>query len=311
MIRTKYYVENAFGVPHFCGPDELNVLGQWVTADIQLVPPSILEAIDLVTEAKANPGFVPEDLDGNAHTVTISAQGMRVENYFVEHVQGEYDLDDAFRVLLDFWDYCRQANPEDADSCRREYAHEHGRDPLAGTRELPDTGFEIWAGCTAAAPLVFAEAADLADAVGQMYSSESEDAVLVWNRVPIRLTYRYDIAVLLDDLVPLLEEVRRPGFSAAEVFWGSDTFCAEWELAREGGDLRIRARWHSTLGNHESLLTERGDVAVAAEEFVREWAKVLWRIVTDVETGSVELADDDLLVRAKALLGTTATEQPG
>ncbi|MFF3860293.1 hypothetical protein [Streptomyces sp. NPDC002209] len=136
MIRTKYYVEDAFGVPSFSGPDELMFLGEWVTADIQLSPLSVLEAIDLVTEAKANPGFAPEDLDGNAHTVTISPQGVRVENYFVEHVQGEYTLDDAFRVLVDFWDYCCLANPQKADSRRHEYADEHGHDPLAGIREF-------------------------------------------------------------------------------------------------------------------------------------------------------------------------------
>ncbi|MFD8979042.1 hypothetical protein [Streptomyces sp. NPDC059564] len=135
MIRTKYYVEDAFGVPEFSGPAELNILGQWVTADIQLSPLSVLEAIDLMAEAKANPAFAPEDLDGNAHTVTISPQGVRVENYFVEHVQGEYTLDDAFRVLVDFWDYCCLANPQKADSRRREYAEEHGRDPLAGIRD--------------------------------------------------------------------------------------------------------------------------------------------------------------------------------
>ncbi|UUY46887.1 hypothetical protein NRK68_06455 [Streptomyces yangpuensis] len=135
MIRTKYYVEDAFGVPSFSGPAELNILGQWVTADIQLSPLSVLEAIDLVAEAKANPRFTPEDLDGNAHTVTISPQGVRVENYFVEHVQGEYTLDDAFRVLVDFWDYCCVANPQKADSRRREYVAEYGLDPLAGIRD--------------------------------------------------------------------------------------------------------------------------------------------------------------------------------
>ncbi|MFE9636058.1 hypothetical protein [Streptomyces sp. NPDC006463] len=311
MIRTQYYVQGPFGVPSFSGPAELKFLGQWVTADIQLVPLAILEAIDLVTAAQANPGFAPEDLDGNAHTVTIGPQGVRVENYFVEHVQGEFTLDDAFRVLVDFWDYCCLANPEKADSRRREYADEYGRDPLAGIRDLRGTEFEIREGRCAIGPRPVAEAADLADAVGEMYSSESEDAVLVWNRVPIRLTYRYDIAVLLDDLVPLLEEVRRPGFSGAEVFWGSDTFSAEWKLTPEGGDLRIRARWHSTLGNHESSLTERGDVTVGAMEFVSEWCKILRRIVTDAEAGSVELADDDLLVRAKTLLGTTTTEATG
>ncbi|MFG2622476.1 hypothetical protein ACGFXC_33135 [Streptomyces sp. NPDC048507] len=137
MMRTRYYVEGAFGAPDFAGPAELNILGQWVTADVQLSPLSVLEAIDLVTEAKADPAFTPEDLDGNAHTVTISPQGVRVENHFVEHVQGEYTLDDAFQVLVDFWDYCCLANPPKAASRRREYAVEHGRDPLAGIRDRP------------------------------------------------------------------------------------------------------------------------------------------------------------------------------
>ncbi|MFJ6720437.1 MULTISPECIES: hypothetical protein [unclassified Streptomyces] len=135
MIRTQYYVEKT-GTPFFCGPDELMFLGEWVTADIQLSPLSVLEAIDLVAEAKANPNFAPEDLDGNAHTVTISTQGVRVENFFVDHVQGDYTLDDAFRVLVDFWDYCCQANPGKADARRRQYAEEHGRDPLAGIRDF-------------------------------------------------------------------------------------------------------------------------------------------------------------------------------
>ncbi|MGI5528142.1 hypothetical protein ACQEVX_12190 [Streptomyces syringium] len=80
---------------------------------------------------------------------------------------------------------------------------------------------------------------------------------------------------MANDLVPLLEEIQRPEFSAAEVFWGSDTFSAEWQMAREDGSLRIRARWHSTLGNYESLLTERGDVVAPTRTFVGEWAKVL------------------------------------
>ncbi|MEV7544219.1 hypothetical protein [Streptomyces sp. NPDC089915] len=135
MIRTQYYVENQFGVPFFSGPAELKFLGQWVTADIQLSPLEILEAIDLVAQAKADPDFAPEDLDGNAHTATISPQGVSVENHFVDHVQGDYTLDDAFRLLVDFWDYCCQAHPDKVDARRREYAEEHGRDPLTGIRD--------------------------------------------------------------------------------------------------------------------------------------------------------------------------------
>ncbi|MEV5141415.1 hypothetical protein AB0K71_21125 [Streptomyces syringium] len=160
--------------------------------------------------------------------------------------------------------------------------------------------FSIQAGCPAVRKCE--SAADMADAVGEMYSSEAEDAILVWNLVPVRLPYGYDLAALLDDLVPLLEEIQRPEFSNAEVFWGSGTFSAEWKMVREADSLRIQARWHSTLGNYESLLTERGDVVVCTQTFVGEWAKVLKRIVSDIEAEAVELEDDDIFLRAKALL---------
>lgn len=160
--------------------------------------------------------------------------------------------------------------------------------------------FSIQAGCPAVRKCGSAD--DMADAVGEMYSSEAEDAILVWNLVPIRLPYGYDLAALVDDLVPLLEEVQRPSFSESEVFWGSDTFSAEWRLVREGDSLRIAARWHSTLGNYESLLTERGDSVTSVRAFVSEWKKVLRRIVTDIEAESVELNDDDIFLRAKDLI---------
>ncbi|MCX5587963.1 hypothetical protein ACFWG6_34235 [Streptomyces erythrochromogenes] len=160
--------------------------------------------------------------------------------------------------------------------------------------------FSIQAGCPDVRKCE--SAADMADAVGEMYSSEAEDAILVWNLVPVRLPYGYDLAALLDDLVPLLEEVRRPEFSETEVFWGSDTFSAEWRIVREGDSLRIQARWHSTLGNYESLLAERGDAVVHAQVFVSEWGKVLRRIVADIEAASVQLDDDDIFRRAKDLV---------
>ncbi|KOV18308.1 hypothetical protein ABZZ01_30905 [Streptomyces virginiae] len=142
----------------------------------------------------------------------------------------------------------------------------------------------------------------MADAVGEMYPTEGEDAILVWNLVPVRLSYGHDLAALLDDLVPLLEAIRRPGFSETEVFWGADTFAAEWRIVRQADLLRIHARWHSTLGNYEALLAERGDVVVPAADFIGEWVKVLRRIVTDIEAERVEFEDVDLFLRTTALL---------
>ncbi|MEV4437825.1 hypothetical protein AB0K09_02205 [Streptomyces sp. NPDC049577] len=136
MIRTEFYVEDEFRVPSFAGPSELKVLGGWITSDIQLSPLAILEAIDLVSAARANPAVGSEELDGNAHTATITGHGVTVENIYVDHVRGEFTLDQALRVLIDFWDYCCQAHSDEVDEYRRQYASENGRDPLAGIRDF-------------------------------------------------------------------------------------------------------------------------------------------------------------------------------
>ncbi|MET7904703.1 hypothetical protein ABZS86_25855 [Streptomyces sp. NPDC005355] len=160
--------------------------------------------------------------------------------------------------------------------------------------------FSIQTGCPATQHVESAD--DMADAVSQMYPFETEEAVLVWNRIPVLLEYRYDIPVLLDDLIPLLEKIQAPQFSQTRVYWGSDTFSAEWNLRRDGETLTIGSRWDSTSGGYEALLNERSTLTVEIRSFVAEWLKVLRRITSDLSTQSVHLEDDDIAVRARALL---------
>ncbi|WP_149261306.1 hypothetical protein [Actinomadura sp. K4S16] len=150
--------------------------------------------------------------------------------------------------------------------------------------------------------LEVASAADMAHATAQMYPMNTEDAILFWNRVPVRLEYRYDIPVLLDDLVPLLEEVQDPEISQTEVYWGSDTFSADWNIARDGDSLRINSRWDSVHGSYEPLLNERSQLTVSIDSFVAEWLKVLRRITSDLALRHVRLEDDDIASRARTLL---------
>jgi hypothetical protein len=136
MIRTKYYVESEFSIPHFTGPSELGTLGHWVSYEIGRRPIDILEVIGLVRRAQSEARFVPQDWNGNAHAATISTQGVAVENYFVEHLQGEFPLDSALAVLHDFWDYYVLEHPEEAGDAWNEYVRKNGWNPLAGLRDI-------------------------------------------------------------------------------------------------------------------------------------------------------------------------------
>ncbi|KAK1182290.1 hypothetical protein B7755_031675 [Streptomyces sp. NBS 14/10] len=160
--------------------------------------------------------------------------------------------------------------------------------------------FYIQSGCPEVLKVETAD--DMADAVGQLYPLETEHAVLVWNRIPVLLEYRYDIPVLLDDLVPLLEEIQRAEFSETRVYWGSDTFSTEWQIRRDGELLRIDSRWMAVSGSYESLLNGRSQLTVEIRSFVAEWLKVLRRIAYDLGAQSVRLEDHDIAVRVNALL---------
>jgi hypothetical protein len=128
--------DEIFRTPEFIGPADLEVLGDWVTEDIQLVPYDILEAIDLVRLAQANPDADPEELSGNAFAATIGPQGVTIENHFVEDMQGEFSLGTVLDVLLDFWDYCVPGRPRYVAPAWERYVKESGRDPLAGLRQV-------------------------------------------------------------------------------------------------------------------------------------------------------------------------------
>ncbi len=126
-------------------------------------------------------------------------------------------------------------------------------------------------------------AADMADAISQMYPLESEDAVLIWNLIPIRLSYGYDIPALVDDLVPLLEEIQETDYRTGDVYWASDTFSAEWSLGKSGNELTITANWISALGNYEDLLNARNVIQTDVHTFVQEFTKILTRTVSDIK----------------------------
>ncbi|GCD39622.1 hypothetical protein OEIGOIKO_07478 [Streptomyces chrestomyceticus JCM 4735] len=130
MERVTEYFASDGGYPRYAGPNDLRVLGQWVTTDIQLAPNSLLEVAALVAAARRNPKAQVEEFGGNAHYAEISPDGVRIQNEHVDHVQGNFTVDQAAAVLSDFWNYCMAVIPQRAQEARNAFMAEHGHDPV-------------------------------------------------------------------------------------------------------------------------------------------------------------------------------------
>jgi hypothetical protein len=132
---------------------------------------------------------------------------------------------------------------------------------------------------------------DLSEAIETVFPMVTEDAILVWNRSYIPISYKYDLSVMIDDLLPLLTALLEKRSGRHQVFFGSDTFSTEWHLVWTEESLSISAQWQSVVGHLEAITSDCGSLEIPTGDFLSEWKEMLKRIITALETSSLSMDD--------------------
>lgn len=125
-----------------------------------------------------------------------------------------------------------------------------------------------------------AEDCSLGEAVETVFPLNTESAILVWHHLYIALSYKYDVSVIIDDVISMLVVLMRPGPGHHEVQWASNTFLARWTLDwDEEGQLAVDAEWSSVVGVPECAVQKAGGICIPKEQFVAEWKDLLGTIL--------------------------------
>ncbi|MBK9260816.1 MAG: hypothetical protein IPM54_13480 [Polyangiaceae bacterium] len=115
----------------------------------------------------------------------------------------------------------------------------------------------------------------LSDAIQTVFPLEAEYAVLVWNWIYIPLSYKYDVSLMVDDVIGLIDAVLSNSTGKRVIEWPSNTFSATWNVEWSAETTTIDAQWHSVLGETESILALRPKLVVATVDFISEWKRLL------------------------------------
>ncbi|MDT8975358.1 hypothetical protein RQP50_03760 [Paenibacillus sp. chi10] len=140
--------------------------------------------------------------------------------------------------------------------------------------------FIIQASCPRFTGVFDSEAESLSDAIESSFPLLTENAVIVWNYVPILLGYKYDISIMIDDILEILEVLRKEDSGTKTIHWVSNTFAHVWHLSWDSRQLVINADWGSVSGGAEHLLQNSGSVTLTKQSFSSEWKKVLQNLIT-------------------------------
>ncbi|MBE9117232.1 hypothetical protein IQ249_15130 [Lusitaniella coriacea LEGE 07157] len=137
-------------------------------------------------------------------------------------------------------------------------------------------------------------ASDLAEAIQVIFPMETEKVFIVWNCIYIPLSYKYDISVIIDDILPMLSDVTNKKKGSYRVFFGSDTFNAEWNLSWYDESIYISAKWNNLAGNLVDLaLSNCSKLETKIEIFLSEYKKLLQQLSIAVEKSELSIVEQE------------------
>ena len=113
----------------------------------------------------------------------------------------------------------------------------------------------------------------LEDLLESAFPLDTDDAVLYWNEIPVPISYKYDLPVMIEEIEEVIEAV--VDGESTSVQWPSNTFRATWHLRRYGERMKIAAEWESVAHNREIELNDSGEVEVEVTGFLENWSKLI------------------------------------
>jgi hypothetical protein len=145
------------------------------------------------------------------------------------------------------------------------------------------------------------------DLLEDLFPMETEDAIMCWNSVLIPLSYKYDIPIMIEDIVDMIENILANNNGKIVINWPSDTFNAKWNIEWGEGKLKCKAIWYSISGNIEEVLNKSGYVEIDVDQFLAEWINLLSKIVEKMEQAKINILHLDFGPQIKALVDKNQT----
>ena len=130
----------------------------------------------------------------------------------------------------------------------------------------------------------------LEKACQHVFRRNLEYAILLWNGLPVRLSYLDDLPAMVDELVSMLNrvcnEIKDTSFDCV---FNTPNIEMTWHITIESDFIIVSAIWGKTSGNYQMALNQLGMVRMSRYEFLCEWKLLLQQLVKSINDSGVKL----------------------
>ncbi len=134
---------------------------------------------------------------------------------------------------------------------------------------------------------------DLSEAIETCFPMETERAFICWDGVNMPLCYKYDVSVIIDAVVPMLQVLLAREEGVARVVLGSDTFDGQWLLEWDKEDLTITPTWESVSVITPMVRENCKKLEMRKDLFLAEWKGLLRKVIDGIRASGVRIRAED------------------
>lgn len=127
----------------------------------------------------------------------------------------------------------------------------------------------------------------LCQGIQRVFPLNTEEAIIVWNNLYIPIDYKYELSVIINDLLPFLSCLLTSKNGSYKLGFGVDTIRAIWDIDWDQDQIRINSEWDIAPGNLKELLNKHNSIELNRDAFLAEWKKLLETIITSINKANI------------------------
>lgn len=137
------------------------------------------------------------------------------------------------------------------------------------------------------------EISNLENAIESIFPLETEYLILIWNYIFIPLSYKYDLSLMVLDLIEVLCFLERKGDEELDLHWASNTFACVWKLKKMDTSVSIKTTCENVRGGVKTLLDNCNEVSIGSSELKTEIKKLLLFLKQSLEKSGINISKID------------------
>ena len=104
--------------------------------------------------------------------------------------------------------------------------------------------------------------------------------IMLWNGVPVRLSYQDDIPAMASTLIKMLQSVRRSeAASGTSYTFITPNIDARWKVETDSEMITIEGHWRHVPGRYEASLNQLGIIRMPRAALLCEWKLLLQQLI--------------------------------